>query len=87
VVVVVSRAGAGYAGVIAESPEKPALVGTPMFRGLAYDAGRGEWTGEVYAVKKGEFVPASIRLSTRGFDLTAGKGLFSKKLAWTRAAP
>ncbi len=85
VVVAITRSQTGYAGSIVESPEKPSLAGQQMFRGLVFDAARSEWTGEVYAVKKGEFVPAVIRLSSDGFVLTAGKGFFSKKIGWTRA--
>jgi uncharacterized protein (DUF2147 family) len=84
VVVDISGGAGGYGGVVVESPEKAALVGKPMFRGLTYDAGRATWTGEVFAVKKGEFVPAAIRLTKDGFELTAGKGFLSRKLAWTR---
>jgi uncharacterized protein (DUF2147 family) len=84
VVVSISRDAGGLGGSVVESPEKPELVGKPMFRSLVYDAKAAEWTGEVYAVKRGEFVPAVIKLSSDGFVLTAGKGFFSKKLNWTR---
>ncbi len=85
VVVAISRDAGALGGVVVESPEKATLVGKPMFRGLTYDAARAEWSGEVFAVKKGEFVPAVIRLTKSGFELTAGKGFLSRKLAWTRA--
>jgi hypothetical protein len=85
VVVAISRNAGGFGGVVAESPSHPKLPGTQMFRGLVYDAARAEWSGEVYAVKKGEFVPAVIRLSKDGFLLTAGSGFFSKKMTWIRA--
>jgi uncharacterized protein (DUF2147 family) len=84
VVVAVSGSPGGYGGVVVESPEKASLVGKPMFRGLTYDAARAAWTGEVFSVKKGEFVPAVIRLTKEGFELTAGKGFLSRKLSWTR---
>ncbi len=85
VVATISAAADGkYAGVVVESPEKPALVGKPMFRGLAFDAGSSEWSGEVYAPKRDEFVPATIQLSKDGFVLKAGKGLMSKKMTWTK---
>jgi uncharacterized protein (DUF2147 family) len=85
VVVAISRSPGGYGGVAVESPSHPALPGKQMFRGLAYDATRAEWSGEVYAVKKGEFVPAVIKLSKDGFVLTAGKGFLTKTMTWTRA--
>ncbi|MGA8891762.1 MAG: hypothetical protein WB493_09350 [Anaeromyxobacteraceae bacterium] len=84
VVVAISAGPGGHGGVVVESPEKPALVGKPMFRALGYDPARAVWTGEVFAVRKGEFVPAEIRLTKDGFELTAGRGFLSKKLAWTR---
>jgi uncharacterized protein (DUF2147 family) len=84
VVVALSSSPDGYGGPVVESPEKPALVGKPMFRGLTFDAARATWTGEVFAVKKGEFVPAVIRLTKDGFELTAGRGFLSKKMTWTR---
>jgi uncharacterized protein (DUF2147 family) len=84
VVAIVANPG-GYGGAAVESPEKPNLVGKPMFRGLTYDAAAARWTGEVFAVKRGEFVPAVIRLTKDGFELTAGQGFLSKKLSWTRA--
>ncbi len=73
-----------YEGVVAESTEKPALVGKPMFRGLTYDSRSSTWTGEVYAPRKDAFVPATIRLSDGGLVLKAGKGLMSKTMSWTR---
>ncbi len=74
-----------YEGVVAESPEKPALVGKPMFRGLAYDPKSSTWSGEVYAPRKDAFVPATIRLSGGAMVLKAGKGLMSKTMSWTRS--
>ena len=52
---------------------------------LSLFLGCGCWLVFLWAVKKGEFVPAVIRLSAGGFVLTAGKGFMSKKLNWTRA--
>jgi uncharacterized protein (DUF2147 family) len=86
VVVAISASGGGYGGAFVVAPANPSLAGKPMFRGLVYDGKKGEWSGEVFAVKKGEFVPAVIRLSGEGFVLTAGKGFMSKKVTWTREA-
>jgi hypothetical protein len=85
VVVAISGTPGGYGGPVVESPGHPALPGKQMFRGLVYDATRAEWAGEVFAVKKGEFVPAVVKLSKDGFVLTAGKGFLSKKMTWIRA--
>ncbi len=84
VVVSIAKVDGSFGGSVVESPKNPALTGKPMFRGLVYDPKAAQWTGEVYAVKKGEFVPAVIRLAGDGFVLTAGKGFMSKKLNWTR---
>lgn len=83
-VAAISAAGGKYEGVVVASPEKPALVGKPMFRGLVYDAAGARWTGEVYAPRRDAFVPAAITLSTDGFVLKAGKGLMSKTMNWTK---
>ncbi len=83
-VATISASAGKYEGVVAESPEKPALVGKPMFRGLTYDPGSATWTGEVYAPRKDAFVPATIHLSGGGLVLKAGKGLMSKTMNWTR---
>jgi uncharacterized protein (DUF2147 family) len=84
VVAAITANSGKYEGVVVTSPEKPALVGKPMFRGLVYDAAGAQWTGEVYAPKRDEFVPATLTLSKDGFVLKAGKGLMSKKMNWTK---
>lgn len=84
-VVAISGGPSGYVGVIVESPKDPALAGQQMFRGLVYDAKNAAWSGEVYAPKRKEYLPAVITLSGEGFVLKAGSGLRSKKITWSRA--
>jgi uncharacterized protein (DUF2147 family) len=86
IVVEIARSGSGYVGTVVSSPKYPALVGKALFRGLSYDAASSVWRGQVLAVKKKEYVPASIKLEREGaFMLTAGSGLFTKDVRWTRA--
>jgi uncharacterized protein (DUF2147 family) len=86
IVVEIARSGSGYVGTVVASSEHPALVGKALFRGLTYDSAHTVWRGQVLAVKKREYVPASIRLERDGaFVLTAGSGLFTKDIRWTSA--
>ena len=86
IVVEIARSGSGYAGTVVASSNHPALVGKALFRGLTYDSADGVWRGQVLAVKKREYVPASIRLEREGaFVLTAGSGLFTKDIRWSSA--
>ena len=70
-------------GIVAA--ENPALVNKEMFRGIAYDAASNTWRGEVFALKRGEFVPMTIRTTAAGFEMVAGSGLMSKTVEWVRA--
>jgi len=62
----------------------PALVNTEMLRGIEYDPASGTWRGEVFALKRGEFVPMTIRLTAAGFEMVAGSGFLSKTIEWVR---
>jgi uncharacterized protein (DUF2147 family) len=84
-VVEVTKTEHGYGGVVV-SAKSSALVGKQLFRGLAYDASHGTWSGEVFAPKRGEFLPATFSARADGsLSMTAGKGLVSKTILWTRA--
>ncbi len=84
-VVEISRVGAVYVGTLVASPQRPEGVGKPLLRGLTYDASKARWSGEVYAPKRNQWVPAVIRIQdARTFVLTAGGGLITKDLAWSR---
>jgi hypothetical protein len=56
-----------------------------MFRGITYDAASNTWRGEVFALKRGDFVPMTIRTTPAGFEMVAGSGLMSKTIEWVRA--
>lgn len=60
------------------------LVNKEMMRGITYDAASSTWKGEVFAFKRGQFVPMTIRLTQGGFEMVAGSGLMSKTIEWVR---
>lgn len=60
------------------------LVNKEMMRGITYDAASSTWKGEVFAFKRGQFVPMTIRLTQGGFEMVAGSGLMSKTIEWIR---
>lgn len=60
------------------------LVNKEMMRGITYDAATSTWKGEVFAFKRGQFVPMTIRLTSGGFEMVAGSGLMSKTIEWVR---
>lgn len=62
----------------------PALLNTELLRGIDYDPATGTWRGEIFALKRGEFVPMSIRKTAAGFEMVAGSGLLSKTIEWVR---
>ena len=62
----------------------PAMVNTEMLRGVQYDPASGTWRGEVFAVKRGAFVPMTIRMTPAGFEMVAGSGIMSKTIEWVR---
>lgn len=86
VIVAITKQGTSYGGVVVESGKQPELVGKALLRGLTYDAGRAAWVGEVFAPKRGEWVRAMLQMvGPASMTLTAGWGLFSKKVSWIRA--
>ena len=62
----------------------PALVNTEMLREIQYDAASNMWRGEVFALKRGEFVPMTIKITANGFEMVAGSGFMSKTVEWVR---
>jgi uncharacterized protein (DUF2147 family) len=84
VVVEIVKTGAGYEGKIAESNVPAVAVGKLLIRGVSYDAQKHEWHGEVFAVKRGQFVPMTATLNANSLHMTAGSGLLAKKLNWTK---
>ena len=84
-VVEVVKDGAGYAGKVFKSDEHPKLLGIPLLRGVAWDGSQHEWHGELYAIKRREWVPMVAKLKPDGtWLMTAGKAPFTKDLTWTR---
>lgn len=72
-----------YVGGVAKAAN-PALVNTEMLRGIEYVPESRTWKGEVFALKRGMFVPMTIRMTDSGFEMVAGSGIMSKTVEWVR---
>ena len=70
-----------YVGGVVKAAN-PQLVNTELLRGIDYDAATGTWRGEIFAVKRGSFVPMTIRKTRTGFEMVAGSGIMSKTIEW-----
>jgi hypothetical protein len=55
-----------------------------MLRGITFDPNTNTWKGEVFAIKRGQFVPMTIKLTSTGFEMVAGSGIMSKTIEWVR---
>jgi hypothetical protein len=75
-----------YVGGVVKAAN-PQLVNTEMLRGIEYDTASGTWRGEIFAIKRGAFVPMTIRLTRTGFEMVAGSGIMSKTIEWVRVPP
>ncbi len=62
----------------------PALVNTELLREIQFDAATGTWRGEMFALKRGEFVPMTIKMTANGFEMVASAGFMSKTVEWVR---
>jgi hypothetical protein len=60
------------------------LVNKELMRGITFDPNAQTWSGEVFAVKRGQFVPMTIKLTPPGFQMVAGSGIMSKTVEWVR---
>ncbi len=72
-----------YVGGIVKAAN-PALVNTEMLREIEYVPASQSWKGEVFALKRGMFVPMTIRMTSGGFEMVAGAGILSKTIEWVR---
>ena len=72
-----------YVGGVVKSAN-PAMVNTEMLREIEYVAATRTWKGEIFAIKRGMFVPMTIRLTSGGFEMVAGSGIMSKTIEWVR---
>jgi uncharacterized protein (DUF2147 family) len=72
-----------YVGGVVKAAN-PALVNSEMLREIQYDPASGMWRGEVFALKRGQFVPMTIKLTANGFEMVAGSGIMSKTVEWVR---
>lgn len=72
-----------YIGGVVKAANQ-ALVNTEMLREIEYVPATRTWKGEVFALKRGMFVPMTIRLTNDGFEMVAGSGLLTKTIEWKR---
>jgi uncharacterized protein (DUF2147 family) len=72
-----------YLGGIVQADNQE-LVNKEMLRGITFDPNTGTWKGEVFAIKRGQFVPMTIRITQAGFEMVAGSGIMSKTIEWSR---
>ncbi len=72
-----------YLGGIVKADNQE-LVNKEMMRGVTFDPDTKMWKGEVFALKRGQFVPMTIRMTPAGFEMVAGSGIMSKTIEWVR---
>jgi hypothetical protein len=72
-----------YLGGIVKAANQD-LVNKEMLRGIAFDPSTNTWKGEVFAFKRGEFVPMTIKMTATGFEMVAGAGFMTKTIEWVR---
>ena len=72
-----------YAGAVVKAAN-PAMINSGMLRGIVFNPASNTWKGEVFAMKLGQFVPMTIKLTATGFEMVAGSGLMSKTVEWQR---
>ena len=77
------QANGKYVGGVVKSAN-PAMVNTEMLREIEYAPATRTWKGEIFAIKRGMFVPMTIRLTSGGFEMVAGSGIMSKTIEWVR---
>ncbi len=82
----IQRSGKSYLAVVVKDPSNPAAINKQLMRGLTYDVSHNFWNGEVYAAKRDEYVPVTLRMKgAESLLMTAGTAVLSKDVAWTRA--
>lgn len=72
-----------YLGGIVKA-ENQDMVNKEMMRGITFDPNTNTWKGEIFAFKRGQFVPMTIKLTATGFEMVAGSGIMSKTIEWVR---
>jgi len=72
-----------YLGGVVKA-DNPEMVNKEMMRGITFDPNTNTWRGEVFAIKRGQFVPMTIKMTAAGFEMVAGSGIMSKTVEWVR---
>ena len=81
----IRRSGKSYTAIVTQDSSNPAAVNKQLMRALSYDASQQLWSGEVFAAKRGEFVPVTLKMKgAERLIMTAGTGLLSRDITWSR---
>lgn len=72
-----------YLGGIVQA-ENQEMVNKEMMRGITFDPNTNTWKGEVFAFKRGQFVPMTLKQTQAGLEMVAGSGFMSKTIEWSR---
>jgi uncharacterized protein (DUF2147 family) len=84
VTVKIERTGSNFTGTVSASADAT-QVGKVILRSVTFNEAEHLYRGEVFAVKRGIFVPGVIRVTdAKSFHLTAGSGLFTREVEWQR---
>jgi uncharacterized protein (DUF2147 family) len=84
-IIEIQRNGKIYSALVVKNEPNPATDNKLFMRGLLYDTSHNVWNGEVFAVKRGEYVPVILKMKgTDTLMMTAGTGMLSKELVWAR---
>ncbi len=84
VTVRVERTGKVYTGTVVASADA-SHRGIVILRGFTFDSAQRSYRGDVFAARRGAFVPAVVRMEEGAcFRLIAGTGLLSREVVWCR---
>ena len=70
-------------GQILSSANEKAKIGATLSRNI--QAQKGEWTGELFAAKRGKWVDAALARAGDVLNITVSSGWMSKTIAWKKA--
>lgn len=78
----VKEVNGSYIGTLISSDNPKASIGKVLLKDVK-PAGK-EWTGKMFAPKKGEWYDASLQVKGDILEFTIGSGFRSKTLEWVR---
>jgi hypothetical protein len=73
-----------YTGTVVASADA-SHRGMVILRGFTFDSAQRSYRGDVFAARRGTFVPAVVRMEDGAcFRLIVGTGLLSREVVWCR---